>query len=154
MQIMFMSRHEFTNLCSQLNSTQSAIISISDNTEEMEEMQRLVETQAPTARVIYLAFQDVDDHDCGGITNNQARKLFKFIKQNNDCSFYVHCFAGVSRSAAVAKFIQEYYDVQGTVLENYRIYNNRVFSKLMSFVGSMSIEDYYRQLEAEERGYE
>ena len=43
------------------------------------------------------------------MSEEQGKKLFEFIKVNNNAiNFVVHCAAGVSRSGAVAKFIMEY----------------------------------------------
>lgn len=44
------------------------------------------------------------------MTKEQGQQILDFIKKNKDVgNFMVHCAAGVSRSAAVAKFITEYF---------------------------------------------
>ena len=64
--------------------------------------------------VINLDFDDIDDYhiegcDAYGLTNDQAKQLFKFIDNNIGNDFYIHCSAGVSRSQGVARFIMDYY---------------------------------------------
>ena len=41
------------------------------------------------------------------MTEDQAKELADFIKENEDCTILVHCRAGISRSAAVARFLME-----------------------------------------------
>jgi len=151
MKVTFMGRFEFVHLIRTQNVDNCALISINDSTTENNEMKVHIELETNNRNHICLAFQDVDHHDGTGISNRQAKKLFDFIKENEGKDFIVHCFAGVSRSAAVAKFINDYYDVQDLVLENYKIYNKLVYSKLNGQCGQMSLEDYYRQLEEEDR---
>lgn len=145
----FMSRWDFKGNLSNFDPGTSALISISDNIDEQREMEYLIEEYQSDTPWIALSFQDVDHRDGTGISNRQAHKLSQFIQDHEGCSFYVHCFAGVSRSAAVAKFINDYYDIQDPTLENYRIYNKMVLGKLEATLGRMSLEEYYRQLETE-----
>jgi predicted glycosyltransferase involved in capsule biosynthesis len=59
----------------------------------------------------------------------------EFLKKHeldtNDC--VVHCEAGISRSAGVAKFISVIYSL--AFPENYSVYNKHVFSTLMRAYG-------------------
>lgn len=41
------------------------------------------------------------------INEEQAKEMAQFIKDNEDCTIIVHCRAGVSRSAAVARVLME-----------------------------------------------
>ena len=53
-------------------------------------------------------------------------------------SVIVHCHAGVSRSAAVAKFICTYYNMNHHILDNYSLYNKHVYRVLNSvFIGDL-----------------
>jgi len=126
MKIAFMGRFEFVDLIRTHNVDDCALISISDSTTENNEMKVHIELETSNQSHICLSFQDVDHHDGTGMSNRQAKKLFDFIKENEGKDFIVHCFAGVSRSAAVAKFINDYYDANDHVLENYKIYNKLV----------------------------
>jgi len=41
------------------------------------------------------------------ISPEQAREMATFIKENEDCTILIHCRAGISRSAAVARVLME-----------------------------------------------
>lgn len=67
-------------------------------------------------------------------TEKQAKESVKFIEDNKDKNFYIHCSAGISRSQAFVKYIQHVY--QGTEWETNPINackfpNGFVFQKLM-----------------------
>lgn len=67
--------------------------------------------------VINLDFYDIEDYflpgngkvKVNGMSDEQARKLYEFIKRNLGKDFYIHCAAGISRSQGVAKFITDIY---------------------------------------------
>lgn len=66
------------------------------------------------------------------ITMDQANALYDFLKSLkivNPLFLIVHCDGGISRSAAVAKFAAEYFDVYFN--ENYSLYNRFVFRALI-----------------------
>lgn len=151
MKIYFMSRGDFLANISKFDAGNYALISISDNMTERREMQDILGEQIKDCPYITTNFQDVDHDDGTGISNIQAKELLTFIKAYSDKDFIVHCFAGVSRSAAVAKFINDYYDAGNIALEIYKIYNKLVYNKLNGLCGKMSMEDYYTQLEQEVR---
>jgi len=151
MKIYFMSRGDFLANISKFDSGNYALISISDNMTERRLMQDILGAQITNCPYITTNFQDVDHDDGTGISNIQAKELLSFIKAYPNRDFIIHCFAGVSRSAAVAKFINEYYDAGNIALENYKIYNKLVYNKLKGMSGKLSMEDYYTQLEQEAR---
>jgi len=121
-----------------------AIISINDTSYEYDEMYRLLDNSNFTI----VAFQDSDDQK--GITDLQANLLLNFIERNHNKNFLVHCFAGVSRSGAVAKFINEFYECGNFYLEDYKGYNRRVFNKLRAAAGT-DLASYYEELEKQYR---
>lgn len=121
-----------------------AIISINDTPYEYDEMLDLLEGSNFSISM----FQDTDDNN--GISPLQAKCLLSFIDKNHDKDFYVHCFAGVSRSGAVAKFINEYHERGHMYLEDYNGYNRRVYNQLMAAAG-MSLAAYYEELERQDR---
>jgi len=123
-----------------------AIISINDTPYEYDEMLELLEGSNFTIAV----FADSDDND--GISPLQAKCLLSFIDENHDKDFYVHCFMGVSRSGAVAKFINEYLDRGHMYLEDYNGYNRRVYNSLLAAAG-MSLAAYYEELERQDRSW-
>ena len=146
-----MSRGDFLANISKFDSGNYALISISDTMIERRLMQDILGAQITNCPYITTNFQDVDHDGGAGISNIQAKELLSFIKAYSNRDFIIHCFAGVSRSAAVAKFINEYYDAGNIALENYKIYNKLVYNKLKGMSGKLSMEDYYTQLEQEAR---
>lgn len=61
-------------------------------------------------------------------------QIFKFLKENEDQEeIVVHCEAGVSRSAAVSKFIARIYNLGFP--EDYDYYNQHVFGVLLKTYG-------------------
>lgn len=150
--VAYMGRHEFVRTIKTYEENfddRYAVISISDNETERLEIKTQVELHTNCNNGIFVAFADSDDTDC--INNKQAKEIVQFIADNEGKFFIVHCFAGVSRSAAVAKFINEYYDLGLVDLENYKIYNKKVKNRLDAFCHRMSMADYYAELELNER---
>lgn len=121
-----------------------AIISINDTPYEYDDMMELLEGSNFSISM----FADSDGND--GISPLQAKCLLSFIDTNYNKDFYVHCFAGVSRSGAVAKFINEYLDRGHMYLEDYKGYNRRVYNTLLAAAG-MSLAAYYEELEKQDR---
>lgn len=72
---------------------------------------------------------------------DDAVAILKFLKKHQDDTVYalVHCEAGISRSAAVSKFIALIYNL--SFPEQYSIYNKHVFSTLMRVHGESLYED-------------
>ena len=66
--------------------------------------------------VLNIEFDDVlsdliiNDTEAKAITFEQAKDIVSFIERNLGKDFYIHCTAGISRSGAVATFIEENYD--------------------------------------------
>ncbi len=64
--------------------------------------------------VLQLGFHDIDSYLGEKYTifsKEHAIKIIEWIeKHKNVCSFIVHCEAGISRSAAIAKFLVDFYD--------------------------------------------
>jgi len=93
--------------------------------------------------VLRLQFHDKDpnhtnpEEACGYrlFSDQDAIKILNFLKlHQEDCKeAIVHCEAGISRSAAVAKFISIIYSLRFP--ENYSVYNKHVFSTLMRIYG-------------------
>jgi len=86
--------------------------------------------------------------------DDDAVKILKFLKlhQDNTYDAIVHCEAGISRSAAVSKFISIVYSLQFP--ESYSIYNKHVFSTLTRVyndclygTGPITFEDLPRRTE-------
>lgn len=83
------------------------------------------------------SFHDVDVFSQSGryypMLGGQAKELFEFIKQVKDrkiTTVNVHCDAGISRSAAVAKFTMEFYG-DNSFPVSYSHYNSTVYKLLV-----------------------
>jgi|SRR5271157_1870066 len=83
--------------------------------------------------VLSLTFDDVDVqiYDYILFSEEQAKMILKFIEQLPKIVdvIVVHCWAGISRSAAVAKFLSEYYHTTDFP-SRYELYNKLVYSTL------------------------
>ncbi len=84
--------------------------------------------------VLRQEFHDIDEpqepYDL--FTPDQAREINRFVDAHagNSRGILVHCRAGISRSAAVAKWIAGRYDLPFP--EGYSLYNKHVFRLLIS----------------------
>lgn len=111
MQVMVLSRKEAVKLkYKQPDGVKSAMVSISSVGERYSSMPR---PAGDVKHILYLNFDDVtNDEDGYPMTEKDAEKLAQFVDlcfNNSTQRLYVHCDAGLSRSAAVAKALQTYY---------------------------------------------
>lgn len=115
------------------------VISIScDNSDEVKELPEAVE-KGQFLDAIYLKFDDIEKPLEGyhSITDEQAEDIAKFIKKWKNCDeIIVHCYAGISRSAAVAAAIYKYYgmdDLEETFFSksSWYIPNMLVYKKVL-----------------------
>lgn len=153
--VSFVSRHSFINMLylGTIDCRRTACISISCTPEEQYEMHNhitktsgLLNSEFLTDDILTLNFLDNES----GITDSDAQRITKFIEANKDKDFLIHCFVGVSRSGAVAKFINEYLELDIQYLNDYTLYNTYVFNKLNAAVGR-DIGAYYAELERQDR---
>ena len=87
--------------------------------------------------VLRLKFDDISDISHDGYVRMgdlQARAIIQFVRRMHDDTriegILVHCWAGVSRSAAVAKWISESYDL--SFPKDYEYHNKHVYDLLRS----------------------
>lgn len=68
-------------------------------------------------------------------TEEQAVEILKFLREHQDSHTHVivHCEGGISRSAAVSKFIAQIYNLEFP--EGYSLYNRHVYSTLLRVHG-------------------
>ena len=80
---------------------------------------------------------DADEEKFKIFTEDDAINILKFMKLHEDeCSIaVVHCEAGISRSAAVSKFIADIYHVPFPT--SYSVYNKYIY-KVLNMVYSRS----------------
>ena len=84
----------------------------------------------------YVVFEDIDapvtykGRELLFFNEEQARSIIDFVEAIADetDNMFVHCDAGVSRSAAVAKYIADVYGLHFN--DQYSIYNRHVYSTL------------------------
>jgi predicted protein tyrosine phosphatase len=91
-------------------------------------------------RILRLVFDDVEAPFFNAVhfDNLHAGKILVWLEkvENKVDKVYVHCHAGRSRSAAVAKFIAEKYDLSGGI-RVYEEHNSRVH-KILTRRGRLS----------------
>jgi len=153
--ITFVNRFAFKEMLHSKNaesnpliSTKLAYVSISDTKREKREIEYLfIFTEIDPYSYITLSFPDNEQ----GIPSDEAQRLVAFIKAHPDKDFIVHCFMGISRSGAVAKFINEYYDMNDVILNTYTGYNRQVYNSLNAVIGK-DIAAYYAEIEKADRG--
>lgn len=101
---------------------------------------------------IFVQFDDVDRYyppqNISGyekqsltpISRNQAKEIVDYIQHLQELptslKLIIHCYAGVSRSAAVGKFINDYYKMKLPQYERLSLYNKFVYRKLMNEVNN------------------
>lgn len=89
--------------------------------------------QAGWKRVLRLEFDDIDTEEEPYIlfSEQQGREVIEFANfaaTNGTEGILVHCYAGVSRSAAVAKWIADRYQLPFP--DKYMLYNKHVYKVL------------------------
>lgn len=147
--VMFLSRSNALKwldemIIDEIDVSGMAFISVSDTHDEQQEIEiMLSEYKGPSLTLTF------DDNDVG-MSDEQAGCLLKFINNNSGCMFTVHCFAGVSRSGAIAKFINEHLGLGNWYLEDYMGHNRVVFNQLHKAAGT-SLISYYEELERKDR---
>lgn len=121
----FMSRWDFKKKAVPvLNPELHAVISFNDNSREMEDIRAVIPKGVPN-------FLCVAKDDESNFSPSLAREVIRFVKENSEKYFVIHCFAGVSRSAAVARWIELHLGTQlPSNLQNYCLYNKHIFDTL------------------------
>jgi hypothetical protein len=143
----FLSRHEAETITRDFNNgflrpslerKNIALISIVSPDDEEGE------TSTPSLdgfwyKVLYLRFHDIDPTHCSDewvarytpFNETHILQIKEFLNsvENDVDGIWVHCEAGVSRSAAVAKYIDLKYDCK-VFPESYSLYNKFIYGKL------------------------
>lgn len=128
------------------------VCSINDTIDEVSEMYDLSVNSTLERLPIFLIFPD-NDTPVPNLDVALVKNFVEDIKKendidNDDINIIVHCFAGISRSAAVAKAIRTYFGIDN---DKYTLYNKVVFN---SFGGVLydTMSVYYKNLENENKG--
>lgn len=150
MKTQFVSRWDMKKLIRNDMVSNTAIISINDTPTEMSEMIDLLEDCGAT--YLALTFSDVELGERGCITESQARQIYEFVNLHHNKNIIAHCFMGVSRSGAIAAWINEYLDRGDWYLEDYKGYNPTVYDMLKTVDGT-SLRAYHESLEMNDRKY-
>jgi predicted protein tyrosine phosphatase len=91
--------------------------------------------------ILRLRFDDVDSDKDGFqvFSSTDAKNTIKWLFANEECldTVFVHCYAGISRSAGVAKFVADMYRITDFP-HHYTLYNKMVYSTLLN--------EYYKRL--------
>ena len=128
--VIVLSLTEMLNNMERLNDSY-AVISITDSLSTHSKMQIELSDRCPN---LCLFFLDVDDPEQEfSFSKAEALAIRSFVKLNRDRKFIVHCNAGVSRSAAVAMWIEEYlYGGLSPSKKHYSLHNKLVYRTLHS----------------------
>ena len=113
------------------------MVSISDSTKEKKEIKAAwMAAHNNKVAAHFVNFLDVDDPH-SGFTESKAEGIVRFLTETNrkKKNLLVHCFLGVSRSGAVAKFAYEYFGFECPHIEAYGLYNKYVFNQLREVAG-------------------
>lgn len=149
MKIQFISRWDAKKLIETGDIYNVNLISISDNHDERVEMETLwLKNFESKGDAKFYSFADVDD-TTSGFTNDIAKSMVEFAQHSFDTKsdMIVHCFAGISRSGAVAKFINEHFMLGERYLEEYNGHNRYIYNMLLDNSGTETLRNYYRGME-------
>lgn len=119
-----MPRSSFLEIAPYLNSD-TKVISINDTESEMLEVMNLCKSD----NILYLQMVDIES-ESSGFTEQMAKSVLEFVKSDDE-HIVIHCLVGVSRSGAIAKFINEYFNPRPDhYLQMYTGHNCYVYSLL------------------------
>lgn len=144
------SRFEFKKLVNIASDGAGIVfISISDTDTEVDEMVRLIEGRRDSLEYgCFLKFKDDKD----SFTVDQAERIKELVDNSITLGYNkiaVHCWAGLSRSAAVAKWINDYLELDIPLYNNYTQHNLHVYQTLCSISGVETLKSYYEGLSNE-----
>ena len=135
MKVDFVSREQALKMVKEgyFVDNKADLVSLSDSHRECRLMRNAWKQQKSDANAaIFQMFYDVEDNS-SLFGANKALQLKRFVElshqKNKDV--VVHCLMGVSRSGAVAKFVDTYLGLNDPYLEDYTLFNNHVYFTLL-----------------------
>lgn len=135
MKTAFISRFEAKRLAKELAGVEQtyALISVNDTEREVLEMtEAYSDLKMPK---LFISFLD----DESNFNEDHAKVIVDFIYKNQHRAFLVHCFAGVSRSAAISRFIEiALLGKLSAQQQSYRLYNRHVLKVLEDYNASVA----------------
>ena len=149
MNVQFMSRQLAKILIESGRIYDYDLISISDTNKEKKEIRKLwLEHKENDSAAIFLNF--ADDIECSNFTEEKANSICKFANEsfNKNKDILVHCYAGISRSAAIAKFINEHYKLNDQYLSEYQSHNLGIYYGLLESAGVETLRTYYKSMDS------
>lgn len=149
LELQFVSRETFIkSFKNKLVVDGTYVISINDTFAESDEITKMVLGHAPHVTLKTFVFPDEEI----GIADDVAKSIIAVGEKAQDQGqpILVHCLMGVSRSGAVAKFLNEYLDVGNWFLESYHNHNKSIYNSLAAAAGT-SLAAMYSEMEARER---
>lgn len=127
-----------------------ALISISDTPKEASDMVDLVcaeiDYDHSNPRALFMVFPD-NESDFTPIEADEIKRFVDKCQAEHMEMIIVHCLFGASRSAGVAKYINDYLGLGLTYIDDYTLYNRHVYKTLMEVSGIRTMRSYYRDLE-------
>lgn len=125
------------------------LISISDTWREQNEMYKLwLGNKCHENAGLFLKFNDIPGIE-SGFSYLDANKIIRFSEESmrKNKNIIVHCYVGISRSAAVAKFINEYHNLNIESLDDYRLHNRWIYYTLLEEAGVPTLRQFYKEQE-------
>ena len=127
--ITFISKIDFETMWNKEPPDNSVCISINDPTTA-----NLPCLDPRWMHSLMVNFYDYDTEEDSGFDERLAKNICEFvdfISKTNPRYIVVHCYAGISRSAAVAKFVSTIMNIRFP--EHYSLYNKFVFNTLIKY---------------------
>lgn len=151
MKVTFVSRADALRMIAEgyFADGKTDLISISDTNKEKQIVRAAwLANKADANAAIFLNFLDISDIACQ-LTDAKVRHIVKFATTSftRKKDVVVHCFVGVSRSGAVAKFINDYWGLGDRYLEDYVGHNKYIYYTLLEAAGVPTLRSYYKNLE-------
>lgn len=153
--IEFVTRNRFKTLIKNdfFKHNRCATISISDTHSERDSIRDLWDNHDTSASVIRrYRFKDIEgiESQFDKVADDLATYL-KLIKQSDYDIVIIHCFAGISRSGAVAKALNDYIGhsvkFEQDYLRDYQGHNKYVYYTLLEALEVPTLRSYYKELE-------